>query len=326
MNRDITYFQTAFNAEIERYRAALPDDALHAPIRYILTLGGKRIRPVLVMLSGEAFGAGMERTLPAALAVEVFHNFSLVHDDIMDEAPLRRGKSTVHEQWNRNAAILSGDAMLIEAYKQLSRCGVENLPALLHLFNTTAAEVCLGQQYDMDFETMPEVSSESYIEMITLKTAVLLGCSLKMGALIAGANPDDTDRIYDFGKMAGIGFQIQDDYLDAFGDPDAFGKQVGGDILANKKTLLSTFALQNAEGALKEELTAYYQDRGHAEPEEKIRRIREIFRETGADTHALSEAGRYFEMAELTLAEINLPADRKEGLDAFLDSLRVREY
>ncbi|MCA1752374.1 MAG: polyprenyl synthetase family protein, partial [Flavobacteriales bacterium] len=144
MIRDISYLQTAFNTEIERYRTELPDDALHAPIRYILTLGGKRIRPVLVMLAGEAFGAGMERTLPAALAVEVFHNFSLVHDDIMDEAPLRRGKTTVHERWNRNAAILSGDAMLIEAYKQLSRCGVENLPALLHLFNTTAAEVCLG--------------------------------------------------------------------------------------------------------------------------------------------------------------------------------------
>lgn len=326
MNGDLSYFQAAFSDEIERYRAELPDDALHAPIRYILTLGGKRIRPVLVMLAGEAFGADIDRTLPAALAVEVFHNFSLVHDDIMDEAPLRRGKSTVHERWNQNAAILSGDAMLIEAYKQLSRCGVENLPALLRLFNTTAAEVCLGQQYDMDFETTAEVTTESYIEMITLKTAVLLGCSLKMGALIAGAGPADTERIYDFGKIAGIGFQIQDDYLDAFGDPDTFGKQVGGDILANKKTLLSTYALQNAKGDLKKELVAYYQNDIQTAPEDKIRRIREIFRETGADAHALSEAGRYFEQAEKLINDIELTAERKLGLDAFLDELRVREY
>lgn len=326
MNFDIERFQSTFEAELEAYRQGLPDDGLHAPIRYILTLGGKRIRPVLVMLAGQAFGASLDRTLPAALAVEVFHNFSLLHDDIMDEAPLRRGRATVHEKWNQNTAILSGDAMLIEAYKQLARCGVENLPALLHLFNTTAAEVCLGQQYDMEFETLAEVSEERYIEMIGLKTAVLLGCSLKMGALIAGAKPDDAERIYAFGKMAGIAFQIQDDYLDAFGNPDSFGKQVGGDILSNKKTLLSTYALQHAEGALKAELKELYESRKDVDPGEKVARVQYIFRQVGADSHALSEANRYFEKAEALLAQIEVAESNKEGLEAFLDGLRVREY
>lgn len=326
MNTDITHFQKLFEAELEAYRVALPDDNLHAPVKYILTLGGKRIRPVLVMLAGAAFDAPTDRTLPAALAVELFHNFSLMHDDIMDAAPLRRGKTTVHHKWNQNTAILSGDAMLIEAYKQLARCGVENLPALLHLFNATAAEVCLGQQYDMDFEEMEAVSTDRYIEMIGLKTAVLLGCSLKMGALIAGATPEDSERLYAFGKSAGIGFQIQDDFLDAFGDPDRFGKQVGGDILANKKTLLSTYALQHAEGEVKAELVRWYSDRKNADPAAKVAAVQAIFQTVGADTHALKEADRHFAEAEQQLAALDISPQRKEGLESFLDGLRVREY
>jgi geranylgeranyl diphosphate synthase type II len=326
MNQNITRFQAAFEGELAAFRIDLPHDNLHEPVHYILGLGGKRIRPVLVMLAGEAFGASVERSLPAALAVELFHNFSLVHDDIMDAAPLRRGKPTVHHKWNQNTAILSGDAMLIEAYKQLARCGVENLPALLDLFNVTAAEVCLGQQYDMDFEKMPEVGEARYIEMITLKTAVLLGCSLKMGALIAGATNEDCDRIYNFGKMAGLAFQIQDDYLDAFGNPDSFGKQVGGDILANKKTLLSTYALQVAEDELKVELTAMFADDHQCSPDEKVARVQDIFRSTAADVHALDKAHFYFTEAEALLKQLNLPTAQKAVLDDFLDGLRVRQY
>lgn len=326
MTSDLTRYKELFENELARYAGALPDDALHAPVRYILDLGGKRIRPVLVLAAGEAFGTPAEETLPAALAVEIFHNFSLVHDDIMDEAPLRRGKATVHKKWNLNAAILSGDAMLIEAYRQLARCGNNGLPELLELFNTTAAQVCLGQQYDMDFERETEVTEERYIEMITLKTAVLLGCSLKMGAMIAGADPEDADRMYRFGLAAGTGFQIQDDYLDAFGDPERFGKQVGGDILADKKTLLSTAALRLALGDRKRRLNDFFNGNTPASPEEKVRQVREIFVDVGADVHTLNRARAYFEKAEDLLDALKLDPKNKRNLAAFLDGLRVREY
>lgn len=326
MNTDLPRYKTLFENELARYADTLPDNALHTPVRYILDLGGKRIRPVLVLAAGEAFGTPAEETLPAALAVEIFHNFSLVHDDIMDEAPLRRGKATVHKKWNLNAAILSGDAMLIEAYRQLARCGNDLLHQLLELFNTTAAEVCLGQQYDMDFEREGEVSEERYIEMITLKTAVLLGCSLKMGAMIAGASQEDAERLYRFGLAAGVGFQIQDDYLDAFGDPEQFGKQVGGDILADKKTLLSTAAMHLADGDMKRRLADFFSGNSHASPEEKVRQVREIYMAVGADVHTLNRARTYFEKAESLLDALKIPTDNKRNLSAFLDGLRVREF
>ncbi len=324
--RQLEPYLRAFEAELKNYREQLPEDGLHAPIRYILALGGKRIRPALVMLAAEAFGSDFSESLPAALAVEIFHNFSLVHDDIMDAAPLRRGQATVHHRWDSNRAILSGDAMLIAAYKQLERCGKDKLPALFSLFNKTAFEVCLGQQYDMDFENEMDVSTERYIEMISLKTAVLLGCSLKMGALVANASEEDAEKLYQYGKLAGIGFQIQDDFLDAFGDPDRFGKQVGGDILSGKKTLLSTYALQVAEGSEAAELKSIYNGEREMPAGEKVRRVQELFRSLGAGEHALQVADRYFEQAAGCLDALQLPESQKNGLRAFLDGLRVREY
>ncbi len=326
MTHSLTALQAAFEQALEAYVAHLPKDGLHEPVHYILSLGGKRIRPVLVLLSAKSFGAGLEVAMPAALAVEIFHNFSLVHDDIMDAAPLRRGKPTVHHRWNGNTAILSGDAMLIEAYKQVARSHPKHLVSMLNLFNTTALEVCLGQQYDMDFELLDTVSEARYIEMIGLKTAVLLGCALKMGAIVADANPADAQYIYDFGKMAGIGFQIQDDYLDAFGNPETFGKQVGGDILANKKTLLSTYALQHAKGAARQELQALYKNEVSISAGEKVTRVQSIFQEIGADVHALQQAAYYFQAAEEALTALRLPDEAMEGLEMFLNSLRVREY
>lgn len=212
---------------------------LYEPIRYILSLAGKRIRPQLVFLGADIFGYKLvDNLLPASRAIEYFHNFSLIHDDIMDEAPLRRGQPTVHHKWNDSVAILSGDALLVCAYTELAKCPVASVPQLLASFNKTAIEVCEGQQMDMDFEERNDVSEEEYINMIRLKTSVLLGGALELGAIIADASQENRQLIYDFGVNLGIAFQLQDDILDAFGDPETFGKQVGGDIIVNKKTIL----------------------------------------------------------------------------------------
>ncbi|MCI0921627.1 polyprenyl synthetase family protein [Sphingobacterium rhinopitheci] len=212
---------------------------LYAPVRYILSLAGKRIRPQLVFLGADIFGhTDVASLLPASKAIEYFHNFSLIHDDIMDKAPLRRGKPTVHKRWNDNIAILSGDALLVKAYEELANCPIEVVPSLLKAFNKVALEVCEGQQLDMDFEERNNVSEEEYIDMIRLKTSVLLGGALEIGAIIAKATFENTHYIYNFGVNLGIAFQLQDDILDAFGDPHSFGKQVGGDIIVNKKTIL----------------------------------------------------------------------------------------
>ena len=218
---------------------------LYEPLRYFLTIGGKRMRPIATLLGAEIFDLKKEEVKYAALAVEVFHNFSLIHDDIMDQAPLRRGEETVHTKWNENVAILGGDVMLVEAYQLLLKQGGD-LAAFLQLFNQTAIEVCEGQQLDVDYESLETVTEEQYIEMIRLKTSVLLGCAFEFGAIAAGASLEDRKRIYDFGMYTGIAFQIQDDILDVYGDPEKFGKQVGGDILKDKKTLLYLSALRMA--------------------------------------------------------------------------------
>lgn len=234
--------------ELELTKVDFPKEPtnLYDPLRYFLTLGGKRIRPVMTLLGAELFGTPKEVVISQALSIEVFHNFTLIHDDIMDDAPKRRNKQTVHDKWDTSIAILSGDALIIKAYELLSQIDPIKLPLAFALLNKTALEVCEGQTMDTDFETQEDVTIAKYIEMIRLKTSVLLGASLKMGALIAGASEKDQNNLYNFGQNIGIAFQIQDDILDLYADPDKFGKQVGGDVIANKKTLLHLTAIGKA--------------------------------------------------------------------------------
>ncbi len=306
------------------YSHSLPQNNLHEPVQYILSLGGKRIRPVLVLLAGNAFNADKSQLLNAALAVEIFHNFSLVHDDIMDRAPLRRGKETVHKKWNENTGILSGDAMLIEAYKQLTLTGGKHLEKLFDLFNTTSIEVCEGQQLDMDFENRTDVTVEDYLEMIRLKTAVLLGCSLKMGAILGDASAKDADHLYNFGIHAGIAFQIQDDFLDAFGDTNEVGKQTGGDIISNKKTFLSIMAMGLAEVDKRKELENIYFQNSIADSGAKVERVLTIFRELRIDQITAKESLYQFELAQKELDSTSLDENQKTGFRAFLEMLRGR--
>ena len=248
---ELKHYSVLIEEELLNINFPSSPNNLYDPLRYFLTLGGKRMRPILTLMGAEAFGVDKRKALPASLSIELFHNFSLIHDDIMDHAPLRRGKFTVHEKWNQNIAILSGDVLLVKAYQEIAKQDSLALPDLLNLFNKTAVEVCEGQQFDMDFETRDNVSIPEYIEMIRLKTSVLLGCALEMGAIIAGANKEDRLLIYEFGQQIGIAFQIQDDILDLYADPEKFGKQVGGDVISNKKTLLllKAFELSNEEQA-----------------------------------------------------------------------------
>lgn len=323
---NLSELRAQFESELQVYLDSLPENNLHAPVRYILSLGGKRFRPLLVLLSASAFGSLDKRAFKAALAVEIFHNFSLVHDDIMDQAPLRRGKETVHAKWDENTAILSGDAMLIEAYKLLAETGNENLKELLDLFNTTSAEVCWGQQLDMDFETRSDVNVDLYIEMIGLKTAVLLGCALKMGAMVAGSQKQDADLLYQFGKQAGIGFQIQDDYLDAFGDPEKFGKQVGGDIISNKKTYLIIRALEKAGPDLRAELNEIYFSNSLKDQIEKVERVKEIFKTLEVDGDTENVSIQYFENAEHCIDQLSVSDEKKKLFTDFLEMLKNRSY
>ncbi len=251
---------------------------LYDPIGYMLSLGGKRLRPVLCLMANEMFGGEAQHAMPAALAIEVFHNFTLVHDDIMDNAPIRRGKPTVHEKWNQTIAILSGDLMMIKAIDLLVSTQKTDVGKLIQIFNKAAAEVCEGQQLDMNFETMNEVQVQQYLDMITLKTAVLLGASLKLGAAIAGATDDDAEKIYLFGKHIGVAFQIQDDLLDAFGEGDKVGKKIGGDIAANKKTLLWIEALRLADASDKAALNSCL---GMTDEKEKINKVLDLYKKLG---------------------------------------------
>ena len=253
---------------------------LYEPIEYTLVSGGKRLRPRLVLLAAEIFGGKESDVLPAALAIEVFHNFTLLHDDVMDKADIRRGRPTVHVRWNDNTAILSGDQMVIEAYKLLSNVPADRLPQTLRLFNKMATEICEGQQYDMEFETREQVSIEEYMHMIRLKTSVLLATALQIGAYIAGASETQQQALYEYGINIGLAFQIQDDILDVFGDPKTFGKAIGGDICCNKKTYMLLTALQRADDATRAELERWLQVQDKSE--EKIRAVTDIYTRTGA--------------------------------------------
>lgn len=297
---------------------------LYEPIHYILGLGGKRIRPVLTLMSAELFDADYKLALPAALAVEVFHNFSLVHDDIMDDAPLRRGNETVHEKWNTNTAILSGDAMLILAYQYFEKYETNVFRTLAKLFSKTALEVCEGQQWDVDFETREDVSIEHYLKMIKYKTAVLVAAAMKMGAIVAKTSVENANLIYDFGLNLGLAFQLQDDYLDAFGDPKTFGKQVGGDIIENKKTYLYLKAIEFANSLEKEQLLQLFSI--HLEDNSmKIEAVKAIFVSTGA-SKATQQAIRDFTLKAFEiLQKIKIDNEKKEILHSFGQNLMGRK-
>ena len=289
---------------------------LYEPIQYILTLGGKRLRPVLTLLTADFFGNDYKEAMNAALAVELFHNFSLIHDDIMDKAPLRRGQETVHEKWDINTGILSGDAMLILAYQLFEGYPPEQFQQLAKLFSKTALEVCEGQQYDVDFETRDDVTIAEYTKMIDYKTAVLIGAAMKMGAIVAGASKSCCDSIYEFGRNLGIAFQLQDDYLDAFGNPKTFGKQVGGDIITNKKTFLYLTTLENCSTTDAETLVHLFSI-NPKDPSDKIKTVKEMFVASGAAQATVAEIERYTKKANDVLATIKISEEKKAELRAF---------
>ncbi len=288
---------------------------LYEPIEYILSLSGKKLRPILVLMSADVFGTDYIRALDTALAVEVFHNFTLIHDDIMDDAPLRRGKMTVHEKWDTNTGILSGDAMLIIAYQYLENYDAETFKKLAQLFSKTGLEVCEGQQMDIDFETRNDVSIEDYLKMITLKTSVLVAGALKMGAIVAKASEEESQKIYKFGLNLGIAFQLQDDYLDAFGNPETFGKQVGGDIIENKKTYLYLTALESCKISEKKVLQKLFVSK-LADNQHKIETVKSIFISSKADEKTKSAIKNYTEKAFQVLDTISISdANKKVLLD-----------
>ncbi len=294
---------------------------LYDPIKYILGLGGKRIRPILTLMSTEIFDGDYKSAMPAAMAVEMFHNFSLIHDDIMDDAPLRRGNETVHEKWDLNTGILSGDAMLILAYRFFECYEPETFRSLAKLFSKTALEVCEGQQLDVDFEVRNDVTIKEYLTMIANKTAVLLGAAMKMGGIVAKTTEKNCDLIYEFGKTVGIAFQIQDDYLDAFGDPETFGKQVGGDIIENKKTYLYLKAVSLADIKQSENISAIFKN----DLPDKVDAAKKIFHETGAADATLDAIEKYTANAFLILDQIDISSDKKKQLKEFGEYLMRRK-
>lgn len=297
---------------------------LYDPIHYILGLGGKRMRPVLTLMSAEVFDADYKKALPAALAVEVFHNFSLIHDDIMDDAPLRRGNETVHEKWDINTGILSGDAMLILAYQYFEQYDATVFRDLAVLFSKTALEVCEGQQWDVDFETREDVSILDYLKMIEHKTAVLVAAAMKMGAIIAETSQENANLIYDFGLNLGLAFQLQDDYLDAFGNPETFGKQVGGDIIENKKTYLYLKACEFATENQLEQLTQLFSIQPD-DSTEKINSVKEIFLATGAAFETKKAIQEFTLKAFETLQKISIDVEKKAILKNFGENLMGRK-
>lgn len=306
--------QEDFTSGLNNFISNYPESNLFGPIRYLLSLGGKRIRPLLALSVSNAEGSTSEVALPASLAVELFHNFTLMHDDIMDNAPLRRGQLTVHEKFSENAAILSGDALFTAAYQAIETAMTEAMPHLLQLLNKTSMEVCQGQQHDLDFESMDDVSEEMYLEMIRLKTSVLLAASCSMGAICAGASKERVELWYEFGEKLGLAFQIQDDYLDTFGDEKTTGKKVGGDILADKKTFLFIHAKSSGELPVTD----------GASDEEKIDLIKSAMRSRGSDITAKSLMKRYSDDASKALESLNLELSTKTWFDELLFSVTER--
>lgn len=301
-----------------------PPVGLYEPVEYTLALGGKRIRPVLMLMAYNIYKVEVDDALPAAAAIETYHNYTLLHDDLMDKADLRRGNPTVHKKWDENTAILSGDTMLVLAYKLMTQCPAPCLKTVMDIFNETALEIGEGQQYDMEFETRNNVTEEEYLEMIRLKTSVLLAASMQIGAVQAGASPEDARRLYDFGLQLGLAFQLQDDYLDVYGDPAVFGKKVGGDILCNKKTYMLINALQRADKEQRAELDRWIAATEY-NSEEKVRAVTALYDAIGIKELCHRKIESYFHAAEEYLAKVSVPEERKQELRNFALSLMGRK-
>lgn len=310
--------------EIAQLRFDCPPKSLYDPVAYTLALGGKRIRPALTLMASNLYHEDIERAIYPAIGLEVFHNFTLLHDDLMDAADMRRNQLTVHKKWNANAAILSGDAMLIVAYQLIGKTMPELLKPVLDLFTQTALEICGGQQYDMEFESRLDVTEEEYMEMIRLKTAVLLACALKMGALLGGAPAADAERLYAFGIYIGLAFQLQDDLLDVYGDPHTFGKHIGGDILCNKKTFLLINALNLSDTTQREELMGWIK-RKDFDAQEKIRAVTHIYNVLGLKALTEARIETLYEQANANLRALSVPGAQTAILKNVCDKLMHRQ-
>lgn len=298
--------------------------SLYEPIKYVLDLGGKRIRPILMMLSYNLYKENPKTILFSACALETYHNYTLLHDDLMDEAPLRRGQQTVHTKWNNNQAILSGDSMLVLAYERLAQVDTKHLQAVLNLFTETALQIGEGQQYDMEFEHRNDVTVDEYIEMIRLKTSVLLACATKMGALLADASAEDAENLYKFGEQIGLAFQLQDDYLDVYGDSKVFGKKIGGDITSNKKTYMLITAFNRANDKQRVELEEWI-NKTAFDTEEKIAGVTRLYNEIGVDKLAKEKMDYYYEQGKQYLQAVKLPEEQKKELLAYAADMMSRQ-
>jgi len=313
---------------VNDYLAQLPYErkpqSLYEPIKYVLSMGGKRVRPVLMLLAYNMFKDNPESILSSACALETYHNYTLLHDDLMDNADLRRGHETVHRKWDANTAILSGDSMLVLAYERMAQCPKEKLAEVLSLFTETALEIGEGQQYDMEFENRTDVTEAEYIEMIRLKTSVLLACAVKMGAILADASAEDADNLYKFGEQIGLAFQLQDDFLDVYGDSAVFGKAIGGDITSNKKTFMLINALNHATAEQREELTRWITAE-QFDAAEKIAAVTRLYNDIGIDRMAKEKIEYYFAQSTQYLARVNVPDERKQELIAYTHEMMKRE-
>ena len=298
--------------------------SLYEPVKYALSMGGKRIRPSLMLMAYNMFKDDPESILPTACAIETYHNYTLLHDDLMDNAAMRRGMPTVHVKWDANTAILSGDSMLVLAFQRMMQCAPDKLKPVLDLFTETSLEIGEGQQYDMDFESRTDVTEAEYIEMIRLKTSVLLACSLKLGAIQAGAPAADADNLYKFGELMGLAFQLQDDYLDVYGDPAVFGKAIGGDILCNKKTYMLINAYNRAGNDMRGELTRWVTAE-EFDPAEKIAAVTAIYDKVGIKELAEQKINYYFDQSRKYLAAVNVPDERKAVLAGYTDKMMKRK-
>lgn len=313
---------------VNEYLNSLPynrkPSSLYEPIKYVLDLGGKRIRPILMMLSYNLYKENPKTILSSACALETYHNYTLLHDDLMDEAPLRRGQQTVHTKWNNNQAILSGDSMLVLAYERLAQVDTKHLQAVLNLFTETALQIGEGQQYDMEFEHRNDVTVDEYIEMIRLKTSVLLACATKMGALLADASAEDAENLYKFGEQIGLAFQLQDDYLDVYGDSKVFGKKIGGDITSNKKTYMLITAFNRANDKQRAELEEWI-NKTAFDTEEKISAVTRLYNEIGVDKLAKEKMDYYYEQGKQYLQAVKLPEEQKKELLAYVADMMSRQ-